>query len=231
MLFFIIFMFSLPAVVFFVVRFFIFFIKKDKEKSTKQLKSVIIASIITIASVTVFASTYESEDTVQAVTPADNQTPIKNNSSSDEKDYYINKLKPDIEKMIGSSDDIWDVHWEAAFETVFKSEVNKNISLGSLKQLEPKYEQIRKVAKGFDHGDLKRENKKLFIEFQEEYEKFAEGRVIAGKMAVKMIERSTLSQKEADDIKDATSDADDHLITALLALTRLESNLGLLVAE
>ena len=172
----------------------------------------------------------EAEEKVAAEKKAKEEADAKAKDAADklvaEKEFYLNNVKTAVDTQLGMYDAAWNEIWQPTFEGVGNGTVNVYTAYDNMKKVEQRYDTLYSSFGAIESKGLSKENKKLFDEFKSSIKSAAMFRGEAAEKAKKMFDEGDFSPSKFDKVKADISYADREMLSAIVALTSLEMNLG-----
>lgn len=145
-----------------------------------------------------------------------------------EKEYYLKEIDTKVTTQMGMYDAAWNEFWVTTFEGVGNGTVSAYTAYDNMKSLEQRYDTLYSSFGAIEADGLSKENEKLFKEFRTDIKNAAMWRGKAAEKAQKMFDSGDVSPSKFDEIKKDVSFADNEMMTAVISLTQLQMNLGMI---
>ena len=148
------------------------------------------------------------------------------NKLAEEKEYYLNEVKTQVDAQLGVYDQVWNDVWRPTFEGISNGTVNVYTAYDNAKAVENQYNALYSTFGDIPDKGLSKENKKLLSEFKSKMKSAAMWRGSAAERAQEMFDEGDYSPSSMEKLQADVGYADSEMMTAVLSLTSLETNLG-----
>lgn len=132
---------------------------------------------------------------------------------------------------MGMYDEAWSTIWVPTFEGIGDGSVDVFKAYENMKTLEQRYETLQASFPSIPDEGLSKENKKQLTEFKSKMKSAAMWREEAASKAKEIINDGDFSPARLDEVKTDVSYSDSDMLLAVVALTTLETTLGVVREE
>lgn len=144
-----------------------------------------------------------------------------------EREYYLNDVKPGIQDQLNLFDAAWSELWQPTFEAAGNGTLDAHAAYGNMKKVESHYDLLDATLGEIEGKKLSEENKKLLKEFRVNIQSAARWRGEAAKHAKKMFDTGNYNPSQLEKIQEYVTTADSKMLSAVVSLSTIESNLGI----
>lgn len=144
-----------------------------------------------------------------------------------EKEYYLKEVKTKIDAQMGMYDNAWSTIWVPTFEGISDGSVDIYKAYENMKNLEQRYKTLESSFPAIPDEGLSKENKKQLNDFRSKMRFASMWRSKAAAKAKDMFNDGDFSPARLDEVKTDVGYSDNELLQAAVALTTLETALGI----
>lgn len=148
-----------------------------------------------------------------------------------EKEYYMNEVKSKVDTQMGMYDEAWSTLWVPTFEGISDGTVDVYKAYENMKTLEQNYKTLESSFPAIPDEGLSKANKKQLDEFKSKMRFASMWRAEAASKAQAMFNDGDFSPASLDEVKKDVGFSDNELMQAAIALTTLETKLGIELEE
>ena len=144
-----------------------------------------------------------------------------------EREYYLNEVKPGIQDQLNLFDAAWSELWQPTFEAAGNGTLDAPAAYGNMKKVESHYDLLDATLSEIEGKELSKENKKHLKEFRVNIQSAARWRGEAAKHAKNMFDTGNYNPSQLEKIQEYVTTADSKMLSAVVSLSTIESNLGI----
>lgn len=143
------------------------------------------------------------------------------------KDLYVNKVKTEIDDVMGIYDRIWSDIWVPTFTRLSKNEISQLDAYQNMEKIKIRYDALSQQIMNIKvPNDLPKEDKKKIESFKDNLSDAATIREVAAKDAAKMIDKADFAPSKVTDLEKTVKSADSYLLKAVANISEIEMKYG-----